>query len=567
MDKNEEYQIRNQVADVIEESVRKRLDLAYLFCENDFKRMVAYPLAALENQNKKMSELSIEHGFNYMELLITLNPLREAVYWYIHEMLKRQKNISASECFFDYDNAEFGREYCDEVLKIYRTYLNCKQIRINRSLAKVKLREVSENKYEILFPKINEEFNKEMLYFYGLDDALKSEAEGKKVIQVDEYLFEKFNPEKLIRFPERIFDYLRRIDEMEKNIDMRFYRLCIKRVSIDVNKIANEITSEIIANKKEIINVLALFYYLSRLCMHKYMFQAFAPPYIKDKRKNFCDYKRGELENLGKRIGIDSDTLNRYIDYFSMDIQVEKGGFGEFPLLSFGNRVLWIPSAILLNDFQFSIVNGHYYKDFHFPKHAETIAQSIVDYILQNAKQYENIIGTGNYQYAVHGLKYNGKDLQSDIDVALYDIENRILLIIECKWKENVYVFTDDYVRIERTVNEVYRDQLDKHKFYLEMDKKNYDKLFEGKVNISECLEETQIMYLMVDKRVQFHDRENNRHVVSTFMLAYFFKKYAQEGKLNLLEIVQEILNKKSEAEYERIALEKSLLIGDKTII
>lgn len=567
MDKNEEYFLRNQLADIIDDNVNKRLDLAYSFCKDNFSRMIAYPLASLENQNKKMSELSIRMGFGAFELLITLNPLKEATYWFIREMLKRQKKISVTECFFEYDKEDFGEQYFTTVLDLYKTFQNGKQLRINRSLAKVKLNEIDENEYEILYPRINEEYSKEMLYYYGLDDASKNEAEQKKVIQVDKYLFEKFNPEKLLRFPQRIFEYLNKMSNMESIIDSKLYRLCVKRVSVDVNKIACELESEIIKNRKELLNVLALFYYLSRLCMHKYMFQSVTPLHLQEKRKNYCDFTKNTIVMLGEQVGLDAETLNKYIDYFSMDITVNKGGFGEFPLLSFDNRIIWIPSSIILNDFQFSIVNGHYFKDILFPKHEETIAQSIVDYILDNVKNYKNIVYKGNYLYSVPDIKYNGKDLRSDIDVALYDIQNHVLLIIECKWKENVYAFTDDYVRIERAVNEVYRQQLDKHRYYLEMDKSNINKIFDETVKISERFEELKIMYLIVDKRVQFHDKINNRHVISTFMLAYFFKKYAEEDNLNLMEIINEIQGQKSEALYERVPLEKSILIGSVKIV
>lgn len=567
MDKNEEYFLRNQLADIIDENVNKRLDLAYSFCKDNFSRMIAYPLASLENKNKKMSELSIRMGFDAFELLITLNPLREATYWFIREMLKRQKKISVTECFFEYDKEDFGEQYFTAVLDLYKTFQNGKQLRINRSLAKVKLNEIDENEYEILYPRINEDYSKEMLYYYGLDDASKNEAEQKKVIQVDKYLFEKFNPEKLLKFPQRIFEYLNKMSNMESIIDAKLYRLCVKRVSVDVNKIACELESEIIKNRKELLNVLALFYYLSRLCMHKYMFQSVTPLNLQENRKNYCDFTKNTIVMLGEQVGLDAETLNKYIDYFSMDITVNKGGFGEFPLLSFDNRIIWMPSSIILNDFQFSIVNGHYFKDILFPKHEETIAQSIVDYIFDNVKNYKNIVYKGNYPYSVPDIKYNGKDLRSDIDVALYDIQNHVLLIIECKWKENVYAFTDDYVRIERAVNEVYRQQLDKHRYYLEMDKGNINKIFDETVKISERFEELKIMYLIVDKRVQFHDKINNRHVISTFMLAYFFKKYAEEDNLNLMEIINEIQSQKSEAVYERVPLEKSILIGNVKIV
>ena len=66
---------------------------------------------------------------------------------------------------------------------------------------------------------------------------------------------------------------------------------------------------------------------------------------------------------LGRQIGLSRDSVMSYIDYFSMDVNVTSGNFTEFPLLKFKNKIIWTPSSIVLNDFQFSIVNGHYYKE------------------------------------------------------------------------------------------------------------------------------------------------------------------------------------------------------------
>lgn len=46
-------------------------------------------------------------------------------------------------------------------------------------------------------------------------------------------------------------------------------------------------------------------------------------------------------------------------------------------------------------------------------------------------------------------MRHLRKALNSDIDVAIYDKIGKKLLIIECKWKENVYQNRENYIRIE----------------------------------------------------------------------------------------------------------------------
>lgn len=301
--------------------------------------------------------------------------------------------------------------------------------------------------------------------------------------------------------------------------------------------------------------------------MHKFMLATYAPPYISNNRFNYCYYTKEKLIKLAEQVGIDEITLNRYIIYLSMDLKIEKGGFCEYPLLVFDNIIMWIPSSFILNDFQFSIVNGHYYKDIIFPKHEETIAQSIVNYITKSVEKYENIICSNNYKYNVPNIKYNNKDLQSDIDIALYDKEYNCLLIIECKWKDNVYAYTDDYVKIERAVNEVYKTQLYKHKYFLELDKHNYDNIFNKSTNIFENIETMKVMYLFIDKRIQFHDAENERHVISTFMFSYLLKKYELENKCDLGKVINNIKSKKTKVNYKKYSLINSFEIDGKIFI
>jgi len=162
-----------------------------------------------------------------------------------------------------------------------------------------------------------------------------------------------------------------------------------------------------------------------------------------------CQYDLVKILALGRQIGISRDSVMSYIDYFSMDVNVTSGNFTEFPLLKFKNKIIWIPSSIVLNDFQFSIVNGHYYKGIRFENKDETVSQSIIDYIVNHVNKYSNILYNTNYVYSVPNETFKGKPLNSDIDVAIYDKIGKKLLIIECKWKENVYQNRENYIRIE----------------------------------------------------------------------------------------------------------------------
>lgn len=399
MDINEEYQVRKELSKMAYQEVEIQLKKVVDVCKGTYSSLIAYPLAVLEHQYKTISEKSVLMGLPAMELLITLNPLRQAIYWFIKEMMERNSIKYVEGISYDFTDEEFGFPLCDLVLQLHEEYKNAQILDTHRSVAKVNFNEYENNTYEILFPNVKEVYAKEMLYYYGMDDPLSSEKEREKVVKVDNYIFSIFNTDKLIKYPKRLFEYQEKNEFMINHIDAKLYRLCHSRVAIDINKIAKEIESEVIHSKSELINVIALFYYLSRLSMQKYTFNVINP-LLSKKNLNYCDFSIESIFNIGKQVGIYEETLKRYIDYFSIYGSVEKGSFTEFPFIVLDERVIWLPSSFMLNDFQFSIVNGHYYKDIKFPNHMTTIAQSIVDYIVDSIKPYQNIISASNYLYS-----------------------------------------------------------------------------------------------------------------------------------------------------------------------
>ena len=265
-------------------------------------------------------------------------------------------------------------------------------------------------------------------------------------------------------------------------------------------------------------------------------------------------------------MGISREACMNYIDYFSIDPNIGEGNFTEFPLIKWKEKIIWIPSSVILNDFQFSIVNGHYLKQLDFINKDSTVSQSIVDYITNHCKVYKNIIYNTNYCYSVKGKTFNGKPFNSDIDVAIYDKANNCMIIIECKWKENVYLYRENYVRIQDAFKKIFDNQLGKHQAYLGLASSNISMLFDNVIDFS-SISGLDTLYLFVDKRIQYHDCENNRHAIPIFILAHLFEKYSENGEMNLAKVIEEIRNMNNHVEYERVSLSKTVQIDDITLI
>lgn len=572
MERQQEYELRNTIANAIQNDVNRVFFEKLKLLNHDFYSEILFPLIVLEMNYKMKSEESVAAGLeDSNEYLILVNPLREAIYWYINKVLASNRKIIFSKKSY-IPTLEEEYSFVEYVLQLHDEFKRGEQIReIRDCVSKVKIKQENDNIYSFYFPIISEKYQKELLYYYGLDDTLNSEKERAIFVECEQYLHNKINVEELIIHPQKIYIYYNILQGMANRIDIKYFELCKKRVMSDLNKISSSslrsiddnMNNVIIGSKDELASFLALLYYLSRLCMQKYML---ASSTMVGELEYTCQYDIPKMLVLGKQIGLSRDSIIAYINYFSMDANVASGNFTEFPLLRFKEKIIWIPSSIVLNDFQFSIVNGHYYKGIRFENKDETVSKSIVDYIVNHGNRYSNIIYNTNYVYSVPNEKFRGKPFNSDIDVAIYDKVGKKLLIIECKWKENVYQNRENYIRIEDALKKIYDNQLEKHQAYLERDIYNLNKLFDNQIDFTKEVD-VDTLYLFVDKRIQFHDNGANRHAIPIFMLAYLFEKSSSDSQLKLSDVFSEIRKMQSKVSYERIKLKEPVPLGEITVV
>jgi hypothetical protein len=191
-------------------------------------------------------------------------------------------------------------------------------------------------------------------------------------------------------------------------------------------------------------------------------------------------------------------------------------------------------------------VNGHYFRDIQFTNRDTTISSSIINDLIKKVQKNTNIkfIHEKYYEFMLNGKKDN-----SDVDFAIYDIETNNLLIIECKWKDNVYLPSEDFVKITRTINEIYKKQLDKHKAFLETSKTNIDFLFDNDPVIVNLSEKVNITYIALDKRVQLH--LDNKHLLPIYTMMYLLEQFSDGTKLNLKDLINEICSLETNVSYE----------------
>ena len=237
----------------------------------------------------------------------------------------------------------------------------------------------------------------------------------------------------------------------------------------------------------------------------------------------------------------------------------------EFPLFEVEDSLVTIPSLILVNDWQFTIINGHYLKNIIISNREKTISTVTEERIEKALLGVTNVAVAKTVPYSFKDEL--GNELNSDIDYAIYDFTHNKILIIEAKWIDKHYKDEIDkiYEKIFQTLNSIYTKQIDKHKKFLQK-QENIDFLFSNDKNYKKGLPTPEIYYLAVDKRNQMHIGE--RHMVSEYMLIYFIHKYVSDNQIDLESMWKEINGLQTKVEYIAVSNDYyEISVGDEVVL
>ena len=303
-------------------------------------------------------------------------------------------------------------------------------------------------------------------------------------------------------------------------------------------------------NPAQLAKVIAFFYYqamIKEICIRIDM--QYEEDFINNGKNCIITLDKEEsIENIVAISGIPEKKVRIIVEYLINDGRMN---LLEFPLFEVDDKIVTIPSAIIVNDWQFTIVNGHYIKGIPIKNRERTISTVTEGRIERTLQGVENIAVAKTKPYSF--IDKDGETQCSDIDYAIYDMEHNIILIIEAKWIDKHYKDEIDkrYGMILQTLNDVYTKQISKHRIYLSK-KDNIDILFAEDQRYIRNTEKPEIYYLAIDKRNQMHI--DDRHMVSEYMLIYFLKKYINNNRLDLGELWNEIGNLRTKVEYITIS-------------
>lgn len=514
--------LHNIIDSDVNEKIQKWLD------SHNVNYYLLYPLAAIELGAIKETPEMMDNLFRRCIATYIFSKAKE----YGKEIYLRKFNTPGFR--------KFMQSYEKELVPLYQNYRFSKEINDINPFSKPRLVQKSENSYILTTSLVSDVYSEEQFYFYGVDDLENTKKEKEQVLTLH------------MKFWNKIVIEQKQIEELENNIDIDLYNECIKIVEKDLKKWGSKVRSSVFDNPLQLAKVIAYFYYqalIKSICIRIGM------QYEEDLISNGKDCimffdKKLCIKNIANISGVSERKVNTIVEYFIND---GRQNLLEFPLFEIEDKIITIPSAIMVNDWQFTIVNGHYIKDILITNRKNTISTVTENRIGRILQGVENVAVAKAKPYSF--IDENGKIQCSDIDYAIYDMTRNILLIIEAKWINNHYKDEIDkrYGMILQTLNDIYKKQIKKHKVYLS-NKNNIDNLFIEDYRYNKNMEQPQIVYLAVDKRNQLHI--DDKHMVSEYMLVYFLRKYIKNNQLDLNGICNEISNLRTKVEYITVSNE-----------
>lgn len=481
--------------------------------------LLIYPMLRLE---ERCIELQQEGSIGWIE------QERYAISWFIRKIL----NFASCEVSYSFNEEEYAhfKKMYPQIKAVWDDYQYKLKLRDMNSYGQFKV-EVNENNIQITKPAIMNSMFDASIYVRGTHDKEEMLRDSEAAKRVINYLASQ-NPKKLLR--------------IEKGKDQEYIELCVSRVDKDFVKLGGNIVSASIENSSSFRRFVGFLYSLSQFKIFCKL--AKVQGFNSKADMLVISYLKDEfIELVYKATRIPIEQLRNYIDYFSFPFGGE-GSFQEFPLVFHQDQVYFIPSSFILNDWHFNIPNGHYYKDIEITNRNITIAHTIVSWVAEKGKRYPNIAVAmeKDYQKLAHQQGKKG----SEIDLALYDLDKNILLVVECKWQENVYTPIENHLNTQRIFNTVFKKQLPSHQQFL-TDKHNIDYIFDYDERITGLSDKVKIYYMMMDKRVQLHIE--NKHLITVYMMLQLMDIYSHDGKLHLDKLINKIESFKTEIDYEFI--------------
>ena len=519
------YEIMGELTRFIENKIEEGiLDIIQKY-EGKDNYLLIYPL------------LNIELGAMREEPESTDNLFNRCVAGFIYNHIVSSHKIISLQPINAKGLEKFQIKIHPELTKLFQDYRVFREIKVGNAVSRIKLEKRGINKYQMITSLVTDKYKEEDFYFYGLDNAEEAKKEKELIIKGHSYFWDKY----VLHGYE---DFQR--NKMEECIDTELLTYCKSLVRKDLSKWNGNVKSSIFKNIEELCNVIGFLYYLAFLRSMRARIISTCIGFDKSVYDILLmKYDKDWL--ISKIVEISGRHVNKVAQIINYLINQGGPNLLDFPLFQIENYIVTVPSLIMVNDWQFTIIDGHHVKDIEIKNRQKTISSITECRIDKMLSDIDNVLLAKEKYYEF--IDETGAKKNSDIDYAIYDLLHNKLLVIEAKWKDNHYYDEIDksYIKIEDTVNDIFASQIFRHKNFLNKPG-SIEYLFNNDKALRINNTPPEVFYIAVDKRSQFH--KNGNHMISEFMLLCFLDSCISNGGIDLRIFIDEISTLETKIEY-----------------
>jgi hypothetical protein len=407
--------VREALARFLRNRIQANLAKIHAFINNDIRYETIYPLTFLEESNLSEAPQSITNQVR-----------RSAISWFLTMNIGVRQMEYSSLSFHKLQYRKFTEKIYPLIQKIYQDHRYYLEVCDHNSYARSIFEEVDHNKWRFKTSFVENPMQVESFYFNRLFDPKNAEIERRKSIE----LGMEFGKEVLFR--------MSGAKSSEENKSL--VNLVQERIEMDLRFLGDNPISSVITDYNGFKKVLSSIYYIAHLKLSENQLLMGMKGNIQIEKLLVIEHKDEFIERLVGLSDINEAYVRQVVDYLCLKTE---GGLLQFPLLEIDRHFVFNPASVIVNDWHFGFVDGHYCRSLDFDNRDEMISSKVVSLLEGSTINLINIATIREKYYEF--VDENGAKINSDIDFGIYDITNNKLLIIECKWKVNHFVSEIDY--------------------------------------------------------------------------------------------------------------------------
>lgn len=350
-----EREVRTKLAEYMRCRISMNFELLKSKMKYDTRYLVMYPLIFIEEE-------SLQSNGNLATLPNQV--MRTSLSWFLKNIEEKGELEDSNLQFNVAQYKKFKEKFYPFIEKCYEDYRDYLEVCDHKSYAHSEFVEIEDKKWRVVTSSVNNRWPVENFYYERKfeEDSITSDEVG-------------YRQNVEMKFLEST---LKAMSGDRSGDTQALYDMCRNNLEFDFKFLGSSPTSNLVPNFDVFKKVLAALQYIARVKLNKNaLIKSFNGSI--DYKSLLLQYKKEEL--IIKIVDFCSAPEKLVIDCLDYLSIGNEGSLFEFPLIQTKNKYIFNSSSILVNDWHFAFINGHYARNVDFTNRDIMISSKVIDII------------------------------------------------------------------------------------------------------------------------------------------------------------------------------------------